>query len=299
MVRTVAGAVVGIILLAGSAYAADKPLTVPVVATVVGMGKTITKYCTLEDMVPFKGEMPVPVVDTTTCQMGSYTSPTKFYEVVLRGAVFYVVDSPEVIKIDPKEIQRLSEMPPEEKASYKDEMLAYTKMKWLESVKDAFLELDKTKHRGIAILDAGVYDMSEYTEGTGFKIRLYNSTKKAIKYVTVNFVGYNAVKDPVQDYRTNSKTLTLRGIGPIKPGEDATYSKDYAWMTDIVQSFKITGLKVEYMDGTKKVINDPAKVRLPRHLTSLLDDYYSGRYEEDEGDDSPDADEVVAAPAAE
>ena len=54
----------------------------------------------------------------------------------------------------------------------------------------------------------------------------------------------------------------LRGIGPIAPGETASYSKDYMWMTDVVESFRISSIKLEYTDGSSKVVSDVKSIRI-------------------------------------
>jgi hypothetical protein len=43
-------------------------------------------------------------------------------------------------------------------------------------------------------------------------------------------------------------------------------------MTDIVQSFKITSIKVEYMDGTIKIINKPSDIIISDEDYSTLTD---------------------------
>ena len=108
----------------------------------------------------------------------------------------------------------------------------------------------------MALLKTRIFDVSEHTEGTGFSVTLYNTGRKVIKYVTISLIGYNAVKDPVRDRTRSSTTLTFRGVGPIEPDSSGSYSKDYMWMTDLVESFRITQVKLEFMDGTSKVLTD-------------------------------------------
>ena len=129
--------------------------------------------------------------------------------------------------------------------------------------------LDATEKHGVALLKAGIFDASPHTEGTGFEVEIFNPTKKTIKYITFTVVGLNAVGDPVRDsVRGNSPKL--RGIGPIEPGETGSYSKDYMWMTDIVQSFRIQSVKVEYMDGSSRIVSDVNKVRLSKQNYEAL-----------------------------
>jgi hypothetical protein len=139
-------------------------------------------------------------------------------------------------------------------------------------LEDVLKDLAATAKHGIALVSSGIFDVSEHTEGTGFRVSVHNSTKKTIKYVTFTVLGLNAVGDPVVD-RLRGRNQTLRGIGPIEPDETSSYSKDYMWMTDIVESHKILSIKVEYMDGTSKLIADLKPIRLtPKTVAMLTDD---------------------------
>ena len=118
----------------------------------------------------------------------------------------------------------------------------------------ALKEIESHKTKGISIPTWKVYDMSEYTDGTGISFTFVNPTNKIIKYVNVSFVGFNAVDDRV------GKLISKRCIGPIEPNEEATYSFDYTWFTDIVEYAKITSISVQYKDGTTKTITKPSSV---------------------------------------
>lgn len=136
--------------------------------------------------------------------------------------------------------------------------------------------LKATRKYGVAVKDTSIYDVSEYTEGTGFRISIHNPTNKIIKYATVNVVGLNAVGDPVRNPIRGNTTGVLRCIGPIDPGESASYSEDYMWMTDIVEDFRIVSIKVDYMDGTSKTVSNTKLVTigpLVRQVIETLEDW--------------------------
>jgi len=118
--------------------------------------------------------------------------------------------------------------------------------------------------KGIGVFDCNAVDASEYTDGTGMEMTFYNPTKKVIKYVHATVVGYNAVNDPVVEGGKTSHTLKC--IGPIDPGDTGTYNFEYVWFTDIVQTSKLTSIKVQYMDGTEKIISKPSEVIMPKEL---------------------------------
>lgn len=129
----------------------------------------------------------------------------------------------------------------------------------------------KTASQGIALLKHSVYDVSEHTEGTGFEVSVLNTGKKTIKYITFNMVGLNAVDDPVRDRIRGGTTVSLRGVGPIEPSSTAGYSKDYMWTTDLVESHRLTSIRLEYMDGTSKTLANLKALELPLKHVRVLD----------------------------
>lgn len=140
---------------------------------------------------------------------------------------------------------------------------------WTGLADDALKTIARTKAHGLAVLSRRAYEESEYTNGTGFRVKVLNTSSKTIKYVAFSIVGYNAVRDPVRDNLKRSTSQNLRGIGPIKPNESASYSFDYIWHTDAVEYVRLTKIKVDYMDGTSSVISSPEK-------TVVLDDSVEG-----------------------
>jgi len=123
-------------------------------------------------------------------------------------------------------------------------------------------KIRKSAVQGLTVLKAGIHDVSEYTDGTGFSLSVYNSSQKVIKYVTATYRGKNAVGDPVRDSFNQSASKTLKGIGPIAVGESGSYSKDYVWLTDVVESFTLDSIKVDFMDGTSRVTQGSKITRL-------------------------------------
>jgi hypothetical protein len=109
---------------------------------------------------------------------------------------------------------------------------------------------------GIAIMEYTAFDNSEYTDGTGFRIKFFNPTKKTIKYINISFVGINTVNDKVLNKYGGSYINNVRCVGPIKQYEEAEFEWDYVWFTDIVETVKLVSIKVQYMDGTIRTITD-------------------------------------------
>lgn len=144
--------------------------------------------------------------------------------------------------------------------------LYLSKKDYLETINELYTEISSYQKYGVAIKDWKVYDESEYTDGTSVSFNFYNPTSKTIKYITIKFIGYNAVDDPVS--RGGSYTLTRKCIGPIDPEESASYVFEYVWFTDIVQYAKIKSIKVQYTDGTSKIITNANQITFSSKLAN-------------------------------
>ena len=174
----------------------------------------------------------------------------EYYKAALDGKAFFIacedvkLEEPDLLEKLMKEDQEL-----------RDLFFEYAKQGSLyfysEHMKETLDEYNKIIKQPIAVLEFQVTDMSEYTEGTGLRFSVMNLSKKSIKYITLNYIGYNRVDDPV--YPLYGKAMiTSRCIGPIEYGEAVTYEFDYVWFTDIVDYAELKSMTVEYRDGTKR-----------------------------------------------
>jgi hypothetical protein len=116
--------------------------------------------------------------------------------------------------------------------------------------------INSLQKAGLAILNYTAFDNSEYTDGTGFRIKFFNPSKKTIKYINISFIGINTVNDKVLNKYGGSYINNVKCVGPIKQYDEAEYEWDYVWFTDIVETIKLVSIKVQYMDGTIKTITD-------------------------------------------
>lgn len=151
-------------------------------------------------------------------------------------------------------------------SSSKDESNLYRHL----GVSAALKAYDAPAKHGVSVLDFSVYDESEYTEATGFKLRVYNPTKKTIKYIRVEVVGINAVNDPVRDRFSGSAVKRVRGIGPIEPEDFGSYTFENLWFTDEVEWPRLVSLKVDYMDGSSKTIKNLKLVKVDQKHQDVM-----------------------------
>ncbi|MGP1500300.1 MAG: hypothetical protein ACTTJM_00745 [Bergeyella cardium] len=106
------------------------------------------------------------------------------------------------------------------------------------------------KKYGIGVIYA--YPDIEYGIANA-KFKIFNASKKTIKYITFNFYGSNAVKDKVL-YRNGTYNTYRKGIGPVESYSIASWNFDTVWLTDTVDELNLTSIIIQYMDGTTKTI---------------------------------------------
>ncbi len=144
------------------------------------------------------------------------------------------------------------------------------KIETAEKLRKTKLLMSRLSSQGIAIIDYQAFDVSDVTEGTGFEIRLFNPTKKTIKYVSISFYGINPVGDKVQVEFKNTYINKVKCVGPIKPFEGAEYNFEYQWFNDLVQSVKLVSLNIQYMDGSIRNYTDFKNIILKEEEIELL-----------------------------
>lgn len=117
-------------------------------------------------------------------------------------------------------------------------------------------KLNSYKKYGVGIVSQNAFDESEYTEGTGYAIKIYNPTDKTIKYMWITLIGYNPVNDKIIDPISRTSSIQLTCVGPINPHATGSYEFNYVWHTDLVDHTKIISVKVQYTDGQVKNIQN-------------------------------------------
>lgn len=99
----------------------------------------------------------------------------------------------------------------------------------------------------------------------GIEFNIVNYSKKTIKYVELTTTAYNSVMDPVS-------TKTVKGIGPVYPGDKAEFDFENVWYSSIIATHRPKSIVITYMDNTKTTIkaNDIDKITPNLDYSSAL-----------------------------
>jgi len=116
-------------------------------------------------------------------------------------------------------------------------------------LKEAVKPFDEVGKYGLGFIR--YYPTGEYSS-TGATFKIFNPSSKTIKYIWFTVAGENPVGDLVMNGKGYYKTL--KAIGPVNPDGIGEWSFDYVWLTDIVESLRISTIKIQYMDLSFKTI---------------------------------------------
>jgi len=254
----------------GKKIISDSTIVLGVITDDSYVGKSLTDYCSAGFDKELKSGTIVFVCGTKRCSKSYSTENYDFYEIIYNAKTYYIEKDKVVIKdYSFDDIKNLSI---ENATKFNNYSNIISKYIYESDVKEALNSLKSCKTAGLAIYDWSYYDESEYTEGTSAEITVYNPTKKTIKYLWFSFVGYNPVGDKVINRRSGTSVVTKKAIGPIAKGETGTYKFEYVWFTDIVETAKISSIKVLYMDGTVAIIKNPKSITLSKKHKNILDE---------------------------
>lgn len=192
----------------------------------------------------------------------------KLYEIAYRGTLYYIQQD-KIITADTDKIQKIKYLKEDLKDSIKNEAVKASILVFKNELNKAVEFFNKCNLKGLMILEWEHIDESSYTKGTGISIKVSNPTQKPIKYIWFTYVGYNPVGDVVVDSK-RGKNITMQAVGPIEPRESATYRFEYVWFSDLIESVKITSIKVQYMDGSIKIITNPKEIIITQDLYELI-----------------------------
>ena len=142
---------------------------------------------------------------------------TSYYKGVLDGKAFYIPINKVYLSDEARlKIDTLVNSPQAVRDEFFEFAKALSHYTHYQKIGSAINTVKGFASKGVSIPSWEVYDMSEYTDGTGIRFTFHNPTNKTIKYINIGFVGYNAVDDRV------GKVISKRCIGPVEPNETAS-----------------------------------------------------------------------------
>lgn len=207
------------------------------------------------------------------CKNINSETTSDYYQIVYKETIYYIEF--DKVTFPNFNFQTILNLDDNKQNKLKEYAIKHSKIFDLMLLDNAFNNLKSFKKFGLGIYDWGLYDESEYTDGTSINIKVYNPTKKTIKYIWFSFIGLNPVDDKIIDPVTRKSIITKKAVGPILSEEFASYKFDYVWFTDLVETSKIFIIKIQYMDGSFITIKNPKAIILNSEDKNILDDYFN------------------------
>jgi hypothetical protein len=248
----------------------DTTMAIGVIAEDCFVGKSISSYCINGSDKEFSVGDAVLISGIQKCTKSYSNETTQFFEIKQYKNTYYIERSK--LLINATFFEQIENMPTERSQAFKENAQNISELLYRGEVRKALKFLDNCKSKGLAVLDWSHYDESEYTEGTSIKIQVYNPTSKTIKYLWFSFVGFNPVGDRIISRKTGTGNIIKKAVGPIEPNENGSYEFSYAWFTDLVETARIVSIKVQYMDNSIKIIQNPQSTILPNQYYKFLFD---------------------------
>jgi len=134
-----------------------------------------------------------------------------------------------------------------------------------DSVCDLLIHNAKT-NGGIIITD---FDIT--TNSIGYpdvEFGIYNCSSKRIKYIGFTLKALNSVGDQVGALKT------VKGVGFVEPNDFSNWVFDNVWISELVNSFSISSIKLTFEDGTIKNVTNIGKIRLDNLLGGEFKEYF-------------------------
>jgi hypothetical protein len=143
-----------------------------------------------------------------------------------------------------------------EKAKYDSIMIALKVQKEVDSMINA--KANTTDEKDANQITSSIAIIKYYTSspnsagGVDANIVWKNKSDKTVKYARFTAAPYNAVDDMVTSEIGGETYKRMKATGPIKPGATDGYGTTWEclWYNSTITHMKITGIELEYMDGT-------------------------------------------------
>lgn len=122
---------------------------------------------------------------------------------------------------------------------------------------------------GVVIHDTKIFKDSVGGVSAGMKI--FNTSNKTIKYITVTMFPYNAVGDIQECSIRRYSQYNLRITGPIEPKTGNNYYTQIMWYNYSITRIDYVFITIEFMDGT---ISSSKNLDMNQIILTNEDDIY-------------------------
>ena len=224
------------------------------------VGKSHLSDCSLQDSQKIYENDIVLVIGLSSCSP-NHASTKNLYEISWQGKSYFV--EPEQVKLVPQDLRRmekLSASSPEssEWKKVRAQGVYASRVIYAEKLKKLVKTMGSYKPYGFAVIDWVTISESEDSKETGVRFQLYNPTKQDIKYIWLTIQGYSASDNPI------GKPITLQTTEILESETSLSYQFEHLWMTNLVEYVTLKNIRVQYIDGTEKMIARPHKIVLPK-----------------------------------
>lgn len=234
------------------------------------IGTDLNKYCMIDDYKFIHDERTVIIKGVRKCKSSSYSNNFDVFAEIIINNKEYLVKQSEVEIYKDDFYTKYDNFSEDEKLKFQEHGKYIGQIYHKSKIDEIIKFTNNCSSKGLCIIEWSIFDESEHTDGTSFKINVLNPTKKTIKYLWFTLVGYNPVGDKVFERTKQSTSITLKAVGPIAPDENGSYNFDYVWFTDLVETAKITQIKIQFMDGSIKLITNTDSIRMSSEMVQTL-----------------------------
>jgi len=226
------------------------------------LSKSISNYCTLSLDKQILVQTPFTIAKALYCN--SSTGKERFYEVYLNKERYFI--RADYVNTNQGVFNYIQSI--KDSAKFRLNAIEYSaRIDQIDKVRyEKFFATALSK--GIALIKFNYYKKEDYLNSISASIKIYNPTKKTIKYVTFNMVALNPVGDKITEF--GKSVFVVKGVGPLASYEFGEYEFVDVWFSKVFESAKIISMKVEYTDGTIKTITDIKSVEMPDHVYRYL-----------------------------
>lgn len=136
----------------------------------------VSSYCSCYSKTLNKGTI-VVVSGVKTCDR-SYAAAEHFFEIFYKNKTYYIKRDDLWFSENIDYFSEISRFSEEQMNTFKSKAKFVAAITHHNKLNEALTFLENCKTKGLAIFHWDIYDESEYTDGTGFRIKFYNPTKK-------------------------------------------------------------------------------------------------------------------------